>query len=72
MLQAHFSIVRYPALTWSQDQMWEVMRASVIMHNIIIESEHNEPADDNHPDLCEGPLAQVDHEVRADWVAFSP
>ena len=31
VLQAQFAIVRYPALSWSHDELCEVMQACVIM-----------------------------------------
>jgi hypothetical protein len=37
VLQPWFTILRYPALPWSQDQMREVMYAYGIIHNMIIE-----------------------------------
>ena len=45
----------------------------VILHNMIIESEREEPVDESEreePYFKQGPLAAVDHQVPASWVAF--
>ncbi|KAK1645306.1 hypothetical protein QYE76_063111 [Lolium multiflorum] len=71
VLQAQFAIVRYPALSWSHDQMWEVMQAYVIMHNMIIEDDRkNHVRSHVGPYECQGPLAEVDHELPADFADF--
>jgi hypothetical protein len=58
VLQSQFAIVWYHALSWSHDQMWEVMQACVIMHNMIIENDRM-TARLNHACWyeCQGPLA---------------
>jgi hypothetical protein len=32
-------IIRYPALSWSHDQLWKMMQAYVIMYNMIIKND---------------------------------
>ena len=46
VLQQRLAILRYPTLTWSTDQMVEIMNAYVIMHNMIIEDECANRVDD--------------------------
>ena len=69
-LQSRFAVVRYPALTWSKANMSELMNCCVILHNMIIESERNDPMDDSEPYYRQGPLADVDHQVPATWATF--
>ena len=50
--------------------MWEIMTCCVILHNMIIESEQEEPVFDTEPYHRQGPLAQVDHQLPATWTAY--
>ena len=70
VLQSRFAVVRYPAQTWSKDQMWEIMTCCVILHNMIIESEQEDPVFDTEPYYRQGPLAEVDHHLPATWTAY--
>jgi hypothetical protein len=42
VLQSRWAIVRHPAKAWSVQHMWEIMTACVIIHNMIIEEEHDD------------------------------
>jgi hypothetical protein len=58
VLHSRFYIVCYLVVSWSQDQMWEVMHACVIMEKMIIESDRKTPARNVGPYECDGPLAE--------------
>ena len=70
VIQSRFAVVWYPAKTWSKDQMWEIMTCCVILHNMIIESEQEEPVFDTESYYRQGPLAQVDHQLPTTWTAY--
>jgi hypothetical protein len=37
-----WAIIRHLAKAWSVQQMWQVITACVIMHNMIVEEEHDD------------------------------
>ena len=41
MLQAQFAIVRGPARFWDKEKLAKIMRACIILHNIIVEDERD-------------------------------
>jgi hypothetical protein len=68
VLQARFAIVRFPAFTWSKDQITDVITACVILHNMITESE----SEREHIvlDHRQGPQAEVGGQVPPTLAAF--
>jgi hypothetical protein len=73
VLQQRFAVVQFPAMTWSKDQMWEVMNYYMCLHNMIIENERKYPvtlSEQAAPYDREGPLAQPNHQVSASWASF--
>jgi hypothetical protein len=67
VLPSRFAIIRYPAFTWSQDQLWEVMQTCVILHNMIIKNDRKTRVRYVGPYECQGPLTKVDHPVPAEF-----
>ncbi|XP_024013926.1 uncharacterized protein LOC112088011 [Eutrema salsugineum] len=41
VLQARFAIVRNPALFWDKEKIGNIMRASIILHNMIVQNERD-------------------------------
>ena len=41
VLQARFAIVKYPALFWDKVKIRKIMRACIILHNMIVEDERD-------------------------------
>ena len=68
--QSRFAVVRYPAQIWSKDQIWEIMTCCVILHNVIIEREQEEPVFETEPYYRQTLLAQIDHQLLTTWTAF--
>lgn len=76
ILQSQFAIVRGPARFWDQENLWYIMTACVILHNMILENERGQNQDYNVFDLmghCVRPcknanriqrFLQVYHEIR--------
>ena len=49
VLQARFAIVRGPARFWEKSTLKDIMRACIIMHNMIIEDERDERERESRP-----------------------
>ena len=41
VLQARFAIVKNPALSWDKVKIGKIMRACIILHNMIVENERD-------------------------------
>jgi hypothetical protein len=68
VLQQRFAVLRFPAMSWSKDQMWEVMNCCVCLH-MIIENERKYPVPLSEQ-AAPCPLAQPNHQVSTSWAAF--
>jgi hypothetical protein len=43
VLQLRFAIIRNPGRLWKLDDLWTIMMAAVLLHNLIIEDERDTP-----------------------------
>ena len=69
VLQARFAIVRGPARFWDEETLAYIMKACIIMHNMIIDDER--AINDNDFDGSgENPIVQVSHVHTPEFVDF--
>ncbi|XP_033137354.1 putative nuclease HARBI1 isoform X1 [Brassica rapa] len=54
VLQARFAIVKNPALCWDKVKIGKIMRACIILHNMIVENERDEGTQYNLSDFQQG------------------
>uniref|UniRef100_A0A0D3BHD3 GRF-type domain-containing protein n=1 Tax=Brassica oleracea var. oleracea TaxID=109376 RepID=A0A0D3BHD3_BRAOL len=47
VLQARFSVVRNPSNIWDKEKIGNIMRACIILHNMIVEDERSSGTEDN-------------------------
>ncbi|XP_024004963.1 uncharacterized protein LOC112082100 [Eutrema salsugineum] len=65
VIQARFAIVRNPALFWDKEKIGNIMRASIILHNMIVENEWDGYTQYNIEEFQQGEssrTSQVDNE----------
>ena len=69
VLQARFAIVRGPARFWDEETLAYIMKACIIMHNMIIEDE-GATNDNDFDGSGENPIVQVSYEHTPEFVDF--
>ncbi|XP_028116650.1 uncharacterized protein LOC114314374 [Camellia sinensis] len=72
VLQARFAIVRGPARPWDLQTLTDIMKACVILHNMIIEDERDDGGEQNidYEQIDKIPLSQVSLERTPDIMEF--
>ncbi|XP_020406610.1 uncharacterized protein [Zea mays] len=68
VLQSRFAIVRGPARFWDGDTLGQIMRACVIMHNMIVEDERDDEHDINYEGV--GDKVNTSHEETPELEEF--
>ncbi|KAF8400849.1 hypothetical protein HHK36_014152 [Tetracentron sinense] len=72
VLQTRFAIVRGPARFWKCETLKDIMKACIIMHNMIVEDKRdvNGTEDFNYDAIDESPHAPVSHERVTELMEF--
>ncbi|XP_028102978.1 uncharacterized protein LOC114302180 [Camellia sinensis] len=72
VLQARFAIVRGPARSWERKTLKNIMKACIILHNMIVEDERdvNEAEDYDYEQIEENPNVSVSHEHTTELMEF--
>ncbi|XP_020257992.1 putative nuclease HARBI1 [Asparagus officinalis] len=71
VLQARFAIVRGPARFWDQEVLKDIMKACIIMHNMIIEDERDiNQCDFNYDAIDESPTISLSRERTPQLIEF--
>jgi len=71
VLQSRFAIVRGPARLWDEESLGNIMRACIIMHNMIVEDERDEYTDEYDCDYDDmGAKVTVSHNEAPELEAF--
>nr|XP_034569929.1 putative nuclease HARBI1 [Setaria viridis] len=68
VLQSRFAIVRGPARFWDEATLRQIMRACVIMHNMIVEDERDEEDDLNYDGV--GEKVKISHDETPELEEF--
>ncbi|XP_006397474.2 uncharacterized protein LOC18015395 [Eutrema salsugineum] len=72
VLQARFAIIRNPALSWDKEKIGKIMKACIILHNMIVEDERDGYSLQNVSEFQQGERsgnAQVDLSYSTDRVS---
>ncbi|XP_028085070.1 uncharacterized protein LOC114286174 [Camellia sinensis] len=72
VLQARFAIVRGPACSWERETLKNIMKACIILHNMIVEDERdvNEAEDYDYEQTDENPHVSVSHDQTTELMEF--
>ncbi|XP_028117195.1 uncharacterized protein LOC114314866 [Camellia sinensis] len=72
VLQAHFAIMRGPARPWDLQTLKDIIKACIILHNMIIEDERDDEGEQNidYEQIDKIPLSQVSLERTPDIMEF--